>query len=103
MKSPAPLILSVVVLIALTAWGAAAMAAQNACADSPAAMLKALRGTYGEVPQSAGVLASNGAPISLLANPKTGTWTLTVTTPDGMSCMIANGLNFKAIPQGEPT
>jgi hypothetical protein len=43
--------------------------------------------------------------VEMWANPETGTWTVTVTAPDGTMCGVAAGLMFEAVPlppQGEP-
>lgn len=45
---------------------------------------------HGEVPTSIGV-ASNGNLLEVLSNPKTHTWTILVTNPNEVSCVVAAG------------
>jgi ABC-type Mn2+/Zn2+ transport system permease subunit len=56
---------------------------------------------YGEALQSSG-LAQDGTVMGLYASPETGTWTLTVTLPNGMTCLVAAGRDYMAAPQGDP-
>jgi hypothetical protein len=67
--------------------------------------------TYGEVPVSGGVTYNQQQPtaaIIVLANKKTGTWTVLETRPDGMACMILHGqdwngdLDPETPPEGDP-
>jgi hypothetical protein len=41
-------------------------------------------------------LSANGAVMELYANDETREWTLTVTLPDGQTCLLANGAAFEA-------
>jgi hypothetical protein len=60
-----------------------------------------LSGKYGETPRAAG-LAANSTVMELLANDETGSWAITVTTPDGMTCLIASGQAFEAMEAPKP-
>lgn len=51
--------------------------------------LKQLAAEYGEAPVASGVMG-NGNLIELLTSPS-GTWTILVTRPGGVSCLIATG------------
>ena len=51
---------------------------------------------YAENPVAMG-LASNGGVVEVLASEK-GTWTLLVTMPNGVSCVIAAGESWEALP-----
>ena len=63
---------------------------------------------YGETRRSIGI-AGEGAVMELFAADDTGTWTITVTIPDGtVTCLVASGEGYKtlaeALPaQGAPT
>ena len=46
---------------------------------------------YGEERLFAGL--SGQSVIELWSNPETGTWTIIVSTPEGMSCLLASGEN----------
>jgi hypothetical protein len=66
-----------------------------------AAVMAHLAEKYGETPRAAG-LAANSTVMELLANDETGSWTITVTTPDGTTCLIASGMNFEAVDAPKP-
>jgi hypothetical protein len=66
-----------------------------------AAVMAHLAEKYGETPRAAG-LAANSTVMELLASDETGSWTITVTTPDGMTCLIASGQNFEAMEAPKP-
>lgn len=51
---------------------------------------------YGEQARSMG-LAEDDTVMELYSAPKTGTWTLTVTLPSGITCLAASGNNFETI------
>lgn len=65
------------------------------CGDRPA-VLADLKGRYAEQPKSMG-LVSNGAILEILTS-KTGSWTILITTPKGMSCMMATGEHWENLP-----
>ncbi len=64
-------------------------------------MVKRLAGTYGETRHAIG-LARQGAIMELFASDQTGSWTITVTLPDGTSCLIAAGRDYEAITEALP-
>lgn len=72
-------------------------AAQNAC-STRAEVLKQLSSKYEESPVAMG-LASNGGLIEVLASKKGNSWTIIMTMPNGMACMVAAGQNWEALPQ----
>lgn len=49
---------------------------------------------YGEARQGAGLTDNGQAAIEVFANTGTGTWTVVVSRPDGMSCPVATGTNW---------
>lgn len=59
------------------------------CADH-AAVVDRLADRYGETRQSI-ALGANNTVIETFASAETGTWTLTVTTPGGPTCLVAAG------------
>ncbi|WP_108259548.1 hypothetical protein [Mangrovicoccus ximenensis] len=59
-------------------------------------VLKRLSGNYGETRQSIG-LGANNSLVEVFASDKTGTWTITVTMPDGMTCLIASGQSYEKL------
>ncbi|MGO4914074.1 hypothetical protein [Pseudogemmobacter sp. W21_MBD1_M6] len=65
------------------------------CADR-AHVLSRLADAYGETRQSIG-LASNNSVLETFASATTGTWTITVTSPDGTTCLVASGRAFETL------
>ena len=64
------------------------------CADRER-VVERLAATYGESRQSIG-LAPNNSVVEVFASLETGTWTITVTSPAGMTCLVASGQNFES-------
>jgi hypothetical protein len=82
----------------LAAHAALAQGAQCAPRDTVTA---ALGGKYGETRRGIG-LAGQGAVMEVYAADATGTWTILMTLPNGMSCMIASGQGYEAITEDLP-
>ncbi|MEP3346573.1 MAG: hypothetical protein ABJN34_16090 [Litoreibacter sp.] len=78
----------------------AAAQARNMCADRTAVMAK-LTKQYGETRRSMG-LASNNGIVELHASNDTGSWTITVTHPNGMTCLVAAGTSFETVEEELP-
>lgn len=53
---------------------------------------------YGETRQSIGLSAS-GAIVEVFASIQTGTWTITVTSPAGVTCLMASGRAFDPLDE----
>ena len=68
--------------------------AQQACAERTG-ILKQLDQNHNEAPQALGVTGS-GQVVELLVSNK-GTWTIIVTAPNGVSCLVAAGENWENI------
>lgn len=68
-------------------------AAQCAPHDTVAAQLAK---SFGEQPSSMG-LAQDNTVMELYASPDHGTWTITVTLPSGLTCLVAAGQNFETV------
>ena len=73
--------------------GAEAQTARN-CAER-AVVVERLAEGYGETRQSIG-LGANNSIVEVFASAETGTWTITVTTPAGLTCLVATGQAFEA-------
>ena len=56
---------------------------------------------FGETRRSMGV-AANNAVMEVFASTDSGTWTITVTVPDGMMCLVASGEGFEAMADELP-
>lgn len=87
-------------LFAASAFAAAAQGGAT-CAER-GAVIEQLRKGYGEHRQSLG-LQPNGGVIETFANPETGSWTIIVSLPSGLSCMLAAGEAFEAVEGEAPT
>lgn len=61
------------------------------------AVVANLEKTYSEAPVSIG-LASNGSVIEVLASPS-GSFTIILTQPNGLSCVMAAGENWENLPK----
>ncbi|MBI1170538.1 hypothetical protein GC209_03980 [bacterium] len=72
---------------------ARATPAQCAAHDAIAAQLAK---DFGEEARSIG-LGQDDTVMELYASARTGTWTLTVTLPSGLSCLVASGGNFETV------
>ncbi|KAF0677346.1 hypothetical protein [Profundibacterium mesophilum] len=92
-------------------FGLAAVAAQDvfaeprrACAKRPV-VLEALSARFGKARQSI-ALVNGGMVMEIFAGPR-GTWTATITRPDGTTCIIAAGTAYERVdeepvPHGAP-
>ena len=71
-------------------------AAQTICGKR-GELLGKLNGTYTETPSAMG-LSNNGGVVEILTSPKGDTWTIIITMPNGMSCLVAAGENWEEMP-----
>ncbi len=53
---------------------------------------------YGESRQSIGMGANNSV-VEVFASLETGTWTITVTMPNGITCLVASGQSFERLEE----
>lgn len=84
----------------------AATAQSNNCAPRDH-VIDRLSERFGEARQSIGVTSGNRV-VEMYASPETGTWTITMTLPTGITCIIGAGqawerLDEEATPAGQPT
>ena len=81
---------------------AAPASAQNASNCAPRDIIvEKLASKYGETRQSMG-LGANNAVIEVFASDETGTWTITVTSVHGMTCLVASGQAFETLAEALP-
>ncbi len=64
-------------------------------------VLEQLADKYGETRQSIG-LGANNAVIEVFASTESGSWTITATTPNGLTCLVAAGQSFEAVVEALP-
>ena len=106
----------ILALIAIAAVGALILTAvpslaqgmpnPNQCASRDK-VVELLAAKYGETRHGIG-LAANNTVMEVFASDKTGTWTITVTMPTGVTCMVASGQGYEAMTEplpvpGDPT
>ncbi|WP_238364087.1 hypothetical protein [Mesobacterium pallidum] len=77
---------------------AGAATAQGRACGPRDAVVERLASKYGESRQSMG-LGANNAVMEVFASSETGTWTITVTMPDGMMCLVASGQAYEALAE----
>ena len=66
-------------------------------------VLAVLSERYGETRQSIG-LGASGQVMEVFASLDTGTWTILITSPAGLSCLVAHGGSFEPrTEEQEPT
>lgn len=86
------------VLIATTT-EAGAQSPRN-CGPRDAVVQRLVDG-YGETRHSVG-LGSNNAMFEVFASADTGSWTILVTSPGGVSCLVASGQSFETVVEALP-
>ncbi|WP_424969597.1 hypothetical protein [Dinoroseobacter sp. S76] len=86
--------LSLGLMTTLVFTGAAlAQSSPSPCAERDKVVSR-LTSNYGETVRSMGLGANNGV-MEVFASDETGTWTITVTMPNGQTCLIASGQAFE--------
>lgn len=78
---------------------------RQACAERTK-VIERLAEKYGETRQAMGLHQNNGV-LEVYASEETGTWTILVTMPNGLSCLIAAGQGWDGVadpvkPKGDP-
>lgn len=88
--------------VAFAAMGSSAVEAQQArnCAPRDIVVTRLADG-YGETRQSMG-LGANNSIVEVFASEESGTWTITVTTPNGLTCLVASGQAFEELAEALP-
>jgi len=86
-------------ILVLAAQQASAQTSRN-CAPRDL-VLERLAESYGETRQGIG-LGANNAVIEVFASSETGSWTITVTTPNGLTCLVASGQSYEALAESLP-
>lgn len=61
-------------------------------------LIKHLEARYHEAPSAVGI-ADNGALLEVFSSKSGETWTVTVTMPNGISCMVASGQQWQDVPR----
>lgn len=72
----------------------------NRCAQRDI-VIERLSNGYGETRRSIG-LASNSSIVEMHASDDTGSWSITVTHPNGLTCLVAAGNSYEVIQEELP-
>lgn len=75
---------------------------QSSKCSTRESIIERLSSKYGESRQSIG-MASNNAVVEVYASEETGTWTITVTTASGLTCLVAVGKGFENLSEPRET
>ena len=73
---------------------------QRNCAPRDTVVERLAQG-YGETRQSVG-LGRDNSMVEVFASLQSGSWTITVTTPTGLTCLIASGQSFEPLEEPLP-
>jgi hypothetical protein len=93
-----PLNIPGLVLGLLISWSGDAIGQQAPACVKRVDLVEHLRSKYGERPESYGV-ADNGAMVELFTSSDGSTWTLAMTLPSGVSCLVATGSAWDRSPK----
>ncbi|WP_204113521.1 hypothetical protein [Shimia biformata] len=94
-------ILKMTMGLGLMAMGADLAHAQgNNCAPRDV-VLERLTGDFGETRRSVG-LGNNNVVVEVFASEETGSWSITVTLPDGRTCLVAAGESYQELAEALP-
>ncbi len=93
-------------LVIAALWFASAAQAQMACGTRDS-VVEALGDKYGEVRRGGGLGSGAAAIFELWVSDATGTWTILMTTPNGLTCVMAVGDGWQddageLTPTGDP-
>lgn len=94
------------ILLTSAALAVAVFAARHAnaqgrpCAPRDSVVARLAEG-YGESRKSIGIGANNQV-VEVFASDASGTWTITVTSPAGLTCLVASGQAYEALAEGLP-
>lgn len=70
---------------------------QANCAER-SQVIERLQTKYGESRRSIGLAANNGV-VETYASDESGTWTIVITLPNGMTCLVAAGNAFEPVEE----
>lgn len=87
-------------LLALAAQQTQAQTAPRNCGPRDAIVAR-LAEKFSETRRSIGI-AANNAVMEVFASEESGSWTITVTLPNGMTCLVASGQAFEVLAEALP-
>ena len=80
---------------------AAAQAQQGQACGQRDRVIERLAEGYGESRPAGGLGATNSV-VEVFASTETGTWTITVTMPNGLTCLVASGQAYESLSEPLP-
>ncbi|NNE89552.1 MAG: hypothetical protein HKN27_15895 [Silicimonas sp.] len=83
---------------AVGAFSTPALAQQQQNCGARETVVERLSSKYGESRQSIG-MATKGRVVEVFASQDTGTWTITITMPNGTMCLVASGQSFENVDE----
>ena len=95
------LVTTAILLVATTTLATAQQLRQIVCSKR-ADVIKHLANKFKEKPISMG-LANNGGVVEIFSSQTGASWTIIITMPSGLSCMLSAGENWERIPFSETT
>ena len=93
------IVLAAVCLMALAALLIGPAYAQSVCGDR-AGIIRTLAGKYHEVPTAFGIAGQRN--LVELFTSATGSWTVLITEPSGVTCILATGQGWEDLPPLTP-
>ncbi|MFW8595635.1 hypothetical protein [Cribrihabitans neustonicus] len=88
-------------LLSLLALSAGPAAAQGRKCAPREKVVQRLAEKYGESRQSIG-MGERGLVMETFASAESGSWTITVTTPTGITCLVASGQSYEVLAEALP-
>lgn len=88
--------------VLILAWFALPTEAQQMRCLERAQVLDLLENRFGETRRAMGVAQGN-AVVEVFASDTSGNWTITVTLPNGMMCLLASGHGFENMEAALPS
>lgn len=95
------LLFKMTVGLGLMALAATDVSAQTRNCAPRDVVVERLTGGFGETVQSIG-LGAQGQVVEVFASNETGTWSITVTLPSGITCLVASGQSFERLANTSP-
>jgi len=96
--------IALIIALAISAVPATNAQTSRAICGERDLIVDTLTGRFGETARSWG-MGPNNRIVEVIASEATGTWTITITSPDGTTCLVASGdfwQDLAPIPAGDP-
>ncbi len=100
MKKTTTAMITGLAVLALSSASALAQTSSRNCAPREV-VVKRLAEKYGESRQSFG-MGQQGTVMETFASEETGSWTITVTMPTGVTCLVASGQSYEVLAEMVP-